>query len=190
MGQSTNDMFPTAIHVAVAVAIHQQLMPALSRLQAVLAEKVAGVGQDHQDRPHASGRRHAVAAWARSRRLRRGKSNFPSLGRGERRKRCSNCPRAARPSAPASTRTRNSAAALPPRWRRKPAFRSSKRPIISRPTPSATAWSNATASCERSPRRCSTCRTIFAGSARARAAGSMKSCSPTGSRAARSCRAR
>jgi fumarate hydratase class II len=39
MGQSTNDMFPTAIHVAVAVAIHQQLMPALSRLQAVLAEK-------------------------------------------------------------------------------------------------------------------------------------------------------
>ena len=39
MGQSTNDMFPTAIHVAVAVAIHQQLMPALSRLQSVLAEK-------------------------------------------------------------------------------------------------------------------------------------------------------
>jgi fumarate hydratase class II len=39
MGQSTNDMFPTAIHVAVAVAIHQQLMPALSRLQSILAEK-------------------------------------------------------------------------------------------------------------------------------------------------------
>jgi len=39
MGQSTNDMFPTAIHVAAAVAIIQQLMPALSRLQSVLAEK-------------------------------------------------------------------------------------------------------------------------------------------------------
>jgi fumarate hydratase, class II len=39
MGQSTNDMFPTAIHVAVAVAIHRQLMPALSRLHSVLAEK-------------------------------------------------------------------------------------------------------------------------------------------------------
>ena len=39
MGQSTNDMFPTAIHVAVAVAIHRQLMPALSLLQSVLAEK-------------------------------------------------------------------------------------------------------------------------------------------------------
>jgi fumarate hydratase class II len=39
MGQSTNDMFPTAIHVAVAIAIHQQLMPALSRLHSVLLEK-------------------------------------------------------------------------------------------------------------------------------------------------------
>ncbi len=39
MGQSTNDMFPTAIHVAVAVAIHQQLLTALIRLREVLAEK-------------------------------------------------------------------------------------------------------------------------------------------------------
>src|SRR6185436_7037004 len=39
MGQSTNDMFPTAIHVAVALAIEKQLLPALSRLQGVLAQK-------------------------------------------------------------------------------------------------------------------------------------------------------
>ena len=40
MGQSTNDMFPTAIHVAVAVAIHSGLMPALSNgSHSVLAEK-------------------------------------------------------------------------------------------------------------------------------------------------------
>jgi len=41
MGQSTNDMFPTAIHVAVAVAIEQALLPALERLRQTLADKAA-----------------------------------------------------------------------------------------------------------------------------------------------------
>jgi fumarate hydratase class II len=39
MGQSTNDMFPTAIHVAVGVAIQKELVPALDRLRGVLADK-------------------------------------------------------------------------------------------------------------------------------------------------------
>ena len=39
MGQSTNDMFPTAIHVAVAQAIQKELIPALQRFQTVLADK-------------------------------------------------------------------------------------------------------------------------------------------------------
>jgi fumarate hydratase, class II len=39
MGQSTNDIFPTAIHVAVAVAIEKDLIPALERLHEVLAQK-------------------------------------------------------------------------------------------------------------------------------------------------------
>ena len=39
MGQSTNDMFPTAIHVAVAQRVHNALVPALERFQQVLAEK-------------------------------------------------------------------------------------------------------------------------------------------------------
>jgi fumarate hydratase, class II len=39
MGQSTNDMFPTAIHVAVGVAIRNQLVPALKRLADALADK-------------------------------------------------------------------------------------------------------------------------------------------------------
>jgi fumarate hydratase class II len=39
MGQSTNDMFPTAIHVAVAVAIKERLVPALSRFETTLSEK-------------------------------------------------------------------------------------------------------------------------------------------------------
>src|SRR5207249_3973903 len=38
MGQSTNDMFPTAIHVAVGQAISQHLLPALERWQKVLPE--------------------------------------------------------------------------------------------------------------------------------------------------------
>lgn len=39
MGQSTNDMFPTAIHVAVAVAIEKELVPALERFHQVLGDK-------------------------------------------------------------------------------------------------------------------------------------------------------
>jgi fumarate hydratase, class II len=41
MGQSTNDMFPTAIHVAVAVAIKNDLSPALDKLQKTLQQKAA-----------------------------------------------------------------------------------------------------------------------------------------------------
>ncbi|MDX1961745.1 MAG: class II fumarate hydratase [Pirellulales bacterium] len=39
MGQSTNDMFPTAIHVAVAMAVNTHLLPALERFRDVLEEK-------------------------------------------------------------------------------------------------------------------------------------------------------
>ncbi len=39
MGQSTNDMFPTAINVATGKAIHDELIPALQRFQAILAKK-------------------------------------------------------------------------------------------------------------------------------------------------------
>lgn len=39
MGQSTNDTFPTAIHVAVAMSINSNLIPALTRFQQVLARK-------------------------------------------------------------------------------------------------------------------------------------------------------
>ena len=39
MGQSTNDTFPTAIHVAVAMTLAGDLIPALQRLHDTLAEK-------------------------------------------------------------------------------------------------------------------------------------------------------
>jgi fumarate hydratase class II len=53
MGQSTNDMFPTAIHVAVATAIRKQLIPALTRLGDVLKnkarewDKIIKIGRTH-----------------------------------------------------------------------------------------------------------------------------------------------
>jgi fumarate hydratase, class II len=53
MGQSTNDMFPTAIHVAVGIAIHEALLPALTRLHDVLADKatkwddIVKIGRTH-----------------------------------------------------------------------------------------------------------------------------------------------
>ena len=39
MGQSSNDVIPTALHVSAAVAIHKDLMPALRALQDALAAK-------------------------------------------------------------------------------------------------------------------------------------------------------
>jgi fumarate hydratase class II len=41
LGQSTNDVFPTAIHVAVALAIRGQLIPALERCREMLTAKAA-----------------------------------------------------------------------------------------------------------------------------------------------------
>jgi len=41
MGQSTNDTFPTAIHVAVGLEIHRTLIPSLEQLRSALADKAA-----------------------------------------------------------------------------------------------------------------------------------------------------
>lgn len=53
MGQSTNDIFPTAIHVAVASEIHARLVPALNKFAGVLAkkaqewDKIIKIGRTH-----------------------------------------------------------------------------------------------------------------------------------------------
>lgn len=44
LGQSSNDTIPCAIHVSAALAIQQQLLPAIQLLQQRLAEKSAEVG--------------------------------------------------------------------------------------------------------------------------------------------------
>ncbi|OAI24932.1 class II fumarate hydratase [Methylosinus sp. R-45379] len=53
LGQSSNDSFPTAIHVAAAIAISQRLLPAVERLHAALAAKskafehIVKIGRTH-----------------------------------------------------------------------------------------------------------------------------------------------
>jgi fumarate hydratase class II len=53
MGQSTNDTFPTAIHVAVALSIKNKLIPALKKFHAELArkakqwDKIIKIGRTH-----------------------------------------------------------------------------------------------------------------------------------------------
>ena len=43
-GQSSNDVFPTAMHVAAVQAVHEELLPALKQLHEALAKKAAELG--------------------------------------------------------------------------------------------------------------------------------------------------
>jgi fumarate hydratase class II len=53
MGQSSNDMFPTAMHVAAAIAVSKEVLPALSRLRSTLEVKsrdfadIVKIGRTH-----------------------------------------------------------------------------------------------------------------------------------------------
>ena len=53
LSQSTNDVFPTAIHVSAAMQVSERLLPALARLRAVLAAKarefddIVKIGRTH-----------------------------------------------------------------------------------------------------------------------------------------------
>jgi fumarate hydratase, class II len=52
-GQSSNDSFPTALHIAATLAVHRQLLPALARLHGALAAKardwdaIVKIGRTH-----------------------------------------------------------------------------------------------------------------------------------------------
>jgi fumarate hydratase class II len=50
MGQSSNDSFPTAMHIAAAIAVHKRLLPALRTIHGRLAAAGRGLGRDRQDR--------------------------------------------------------------------------------------------------------------------------------------------
>ncbi|MGH7730150.1 MAG: class II fumarate hydratase [Candidatus Eiseniibacteriota bacterium] len=57
LGQSSNDVIPTALHVSAAVAIHRRLLPALEHLHAALAAKARAL-----DDIIKSGRTHMMDA--------------------------------------------------------------------------------------------------------------------------------
>ena len=71
LGQSSNDTFPTAIHVAVGVAIGEALTPALVRCQEVLSEKAAQwqdvlkIGRTHLGDATPLSLGQEVGGWAR-----------------------------------------------------------------------------------------------------------------------------
>ncbi len=189
MGQSTNDMFPTTIHVAVAQGIRQRLIPALHECGEALAakakewEKVLKIGRTHliDATPLALGQELGGMARQLDRSVGRaglaldailelpvggtavgsGINTHPQLRGG-------------------------SARSLP----RRPAYRSSRPSITSRPTPSATGWSSVTARSGLSPQPSSLWPTTSAGSVPALRPASMRSRCPTCSRAVRLCRAR
>ena len=52
MSQSSNDCFPTAMHIAAAQEITHRLIPALAHLQAALRTQDQGIRPHRQDRPH------------------------------------------------------------------------------------------------------------------------------------------
>ena len=53
MSQSSNDSFPTALHVAAALAVHATLLPALDTLHAAIDTKAQEWRRYRQDRAHA-----------------------------------------------------------------------------------------------------------------------------------------
>ena len=146
MGQSTNDTFPTAIHVAVALELQRDLIPALERLHQALSDKAR-----EWDQIIKIGRTHLMDATP----LRLGQEfgGFArqielSVRRTDRRlRRCGNCPSEERPSAPGLILIRSLDEGSAKRSRKKPGSRSRKQWITLKPTRSETDWSNAMGTC-------------------------------------------
>ena len=62
MSQSSNDCFPTAMHIAAVEEIAHRLDPALAHLQDALQTKAKAFAAHRQDRPHPPAGRHAADA--------------------------------------------------------------------------------------------------------------------------------
>ena len=103
LGQSSNDVIPTAMHLAAAVEIHERLVPALAGMQKVLGEKalafddIINIGRTHlQD---ATPMRLGQIFGGYFRQVATGRRRTGPLPSTV----SANCRSAARPSAPAST---------------------------------------------------------------------------------------
>ncbi len=69
LGQSSNDVIPTAIHIAASETIHRQLLPALSRLHQCSGPEGKRIRWDRQNRANPSARRDPCPPWTRIWRL-------------------------------------------------------------------------------------------------------------------------
>ncbi len=99
-GQSSNDVFPTAMHVAAAVGIVKHLLPALKTLRDDARRQGEGVRRHRQDRPHALAGCDAAHARPGILRLCRATRPRHSSRRIERCRICTNSRKAAPRSAP------------------------------------------------------------------------------------------
>ena len=107
-GQSSNDMFPTAMHVAAVVVLERDVKPAVDGAARHARCESRGVRRHRQDRPHASAGRHAAHAGAGVLRLRRAARSRARAHRAALAASVASSRSAARRSAPVSTRIRNS----------------------------------------------------------------------------------
>ena len=54
MSQSSNDTFPTAMHISAVIAIEDKLLPAIDHLVATFKQSGSGKRGHREDRPHPS----------------------------------------------------------------------------------------------------------------------------------------
>ncbi len=64
--QSSNDVFPTAMHVAAVIALREHLIPELKVLHKTLSDKAEAYRDIAQNRPHPPAGRHAADPGRRS----------------------------------------------------------------------------------------------------------------------------
>ena len=85
MGQSSNDVFPSAVHLAALGEVTHDLLPAIDELEAALEAKAERVRRRRQDRPHPPDGRRPGHPRPGVRRLRRA---GPARARSGSRRRC------------------------------------------------------------------------------------------------------
>ena len=109
MEQSSNDVIPTAIHVAAAVAMKESLVPALEHLAGSAGRRRRSSSTTSSRSAARICRTRRRSGWGRSSRGYAAQARLSVDARRRRRSaRCASCRWAARPSARASTRTPSS----------------------------------------------------------------------------------
>ena len=103
-GQSSNDVFPTAMHVAAVAALREHVIPSVARLRDVLRGEGRGLRRHREDRPDAPAGRDAAHPRAGVLGLGVPSSTTASPTSRRRSRISASWPWAARRSAPASTR--------------------------------------------------------------------------------------